>query len=190
MLASQAQDHMTTDQASAAWAACNGAVRVGLTFADFLHAVITDNGYVARNGLQLVNAQDSPDGRENESRVKTYVTSATHEDVNARMERIRLLARLAARTSDEDMPKVERAMRAAMAALSNVDRNLWDVFASQGKQLLTGVDAGVLDIDGSAWTSSLKGRDASLRHTGYTGANRNSHQYVATNAYVSERDLI
>lgn len=196
MFASDTPD-MMHEQDSLPHEAANAAARVALKFADFLTAVADDNAQAATEGWTLVDATGN--GYEgNGHKVRTYVSDVTRPQIARALARVMTLARLAGRVSalasrDEDMPAIDAAMRASLARMSNLDRTLWDVFASEGKQHMSGVEQGIMDIDGFAWTSSRKGHTTEIRYseTAEKGmrAYKALHANAAPSAYVSERDL-
>lgn len=175
----------------------NAAFTVGVEFGDFAECVIADNLAAQVNGWRVVNAYEKPDGREKEGQsIKTWPTDVSLADIEARIARLRTLARLAARAAqieDADMSAIEVACKGALASLGSLDRDLWDAWVRSEKAHLPGPVAALLDVDGFAWTSSRKGHVAEIRYRedaqSYNRANRPDHSYMEADGYLSESDL-
>lgn len=200
MLASKTVDLML-ESGSLPQETANAAARVALAYGDFLSNVISDNAHAAANGLKVVDAFSSPDGREGDcsARVKTFPTDLTQGQVDRAVSRVLTLSRLAGRVSrlasrDEDMPKLERSVRASLAQLGTLDADLWQVWTTSAKAHLSGEDAAILDADGFAWTASRKGYATTIRYDetaqNYSRNGKSYTQGMDAMAYVSERDML
>lgn len=141
--------------------------------------------------IECASKRPSGRGRPPKGIIFAYMPDADPKDIRMRAKAVLTAARIAGmvRFDEEAVEVANRSARAKLAALFTVDPLLYSIYVQQGKAHLTGPSAALLDIDGTAWTKSLKGHDASMRASGYVGANRSEHQYHATNAYLSEQDI-
>ena len=197
MLASSTPDLMLADDAaSLPWESVNAAARVADAFLRFAETVIADNLHAKRHGLKIVDAYVNPDGREGDgsAKVKTYPTDLIVPEVFEAAQRVKTLARLAARCDRDDIPTVDKAARAALAALSMLDADLWGAWVASEKAHMSGPEAAILEIDGFAWTASRKGHSTVIRNDdtaqNYSKAHKASHAYLSADGYVSEDDMI
>lgn len=196
MLASATPDLHEPQMTDLPHATCNAGARVADAFLRFAQTVIADNLHARQHGLKIVDAYVNPDGREGDgsAKVKTFPTDLIVPTVFEAVERVKVLARLAARASADDQPTIERAMRASMAKLASLDSELWSAWVASEKAHMSGPDAAILEIDGFAWSSSRKGHSTVIRNDdsaqGYTRQHKASHAYLSTDGYVSEDDMI
>jgi hypothetical protein len=183
----------TTDSTDLPHGTVNAMLRVGYGFERFALAVIRDNLHARKNGWTLKNAYLNPDAREKGEQVKTYPTEIIAPDVAEITRGMRTLAVLAARVHADDVPTIERAMRAKLAALGNLDRDLWTAWVTHEKAHLDSVAASVLETDGFAWTDSRKGHGTEIRYNDSAEkgmrAYKALHSGAAPTAYLSERDM-
>jgi len=172
---------------------CNAMLRVAWGFERFALAVIRDNAFAARNGWQIKNAYTRPNAREHEGQIKSYPTTVIAPEVAEITRGMRTLAILAARIDAEQVPTVETAMRAKLAQLGNLDRDLWNAWIGHEKAHMPSVDASLLEIDGYAWTASRKGHGTEIRYSESADkgmrAYKSLHAGATPTAFLSERDM-
>lgn len=197
MFASQSQDLMIAeDGQSYPWEALNAGARVAEAFLRFAETVIADNLHARRHGLTIVNAYSNPDGREGDgsTKVKTYPTDLIVPEVFEAASKVKTLARLGARAHADDMPKIEAAQRAALAALGTLDTDLWSAWVASEKAHMPGPEAAILEVEGFAWTTSHKGHCTEIRYRddaqSYTRQGKHYTRDMTPTAYVSEDDMI
>lgn len=179
------------------WEAVNACIRVAVSYSDFLRAVVRDNVHAAAKGLFVIDAYVNPDGREADGskKCKTYPTDVAPVDAKRLVRSLRTLGTLAARvcTDAEALETVERAATARLAELANLDRSLWGAWTTSEKAHLSGHEAALLDIDGTAWTKSRKGHVTEIRYRddaqAFTRAAKTDQGYIQTHSF-SERDLL
>lgn len=181
-------------------ATVNAAARIAVEYADFCRSVIRDNKHAQAHGLKIVDAYVNPDGREGDgsAKVKTYPTTLRLSDVDVAERRVMRLALLAGRVAqlasrDDDMPRVEGAVRSALAQLGTLDTDLWHAWVKSEKAHLSGPEAAILDVEGFAWTASRKGYVTEIRYRedaqAYTRQGKHYVQGMDASAYLSERDM-
>lgn len=172
-------------------ATLNRSAREAAGYANFVESILSDLAHIEAEGLRRI---DPGTGNDSKNQLQCYATDISPRMLSARVERVFTLARLGSHVSTDDLPKVEAAMRAAMAALRTLDTELWAKFAQKGAQLLTGPDAAQIETDGYAWSSSDKGHSTVIRYDdsaqGHDKAHKSAHRYLHASAYLSERDML
>lgn len=170
----------------------NAYLRVAYGYERFATAVIRDNAHAARNGWQVKDCYSNPNARESGEQVKTYPTALIVPEVSEVTRAMRTLAMLAARVHADDIPTVERAMRAKLAQLGNLDRDLWGAWIDHEKAHMGALEASLLEVDGFAWTDSRKGHGTEIRYSESAEAGMRAYKSLHTGAvptaYLSERD--
>lgn len=176
-------------------ATANAALMLAQAYGNFVReAHAHDRGAISEHPQwPLAPMSERSDGRGRPPAI-TYVWDfdLTPADVTRHLRAIATAARLASVTrKNEDACEIAtRETVARMTRLFTADMRAYAAWNATDKTHLSGPEAALEDIDGTAWTASLKGRDASLRSAGYNGMNRSEHQYAATGgAYLSERDM-
>jgi len=176
-------------------ARANAALMLAQAFGNFVReAHAHDRGAISEHPQwPLAPMSERSDGRGRPPAI-SYVWDfdLTPNEVTRHLRAIATAARLASVTRhDEDACEIAtRETVARMTRLFTADMRAYGVWCATDKTHLSGPEAALEDIDGTAWTSSLKGRDASLRSAGFVGANRDEHAYArSADAYVSERDI-
>lgn len=171
-------------------ATLNRSAREAAGFANFCEAILSDLAHIEAHGLTRV---EPGSGNDSKNQLQCYATDISARELASRVERVFTLARLGSKVHEDDLPKIEAAMRASMAALRTLDADLWAHFSAQGSQLLTGPEAAQVETDGYAWSSSNKGHSTVIRHDKTAQANERSHKsthrYLSGGAYLSERDM-
>lgn len=170
---------------------CNMRLRIATSFERFASAIIADNDYCRANGVKMI---EPGTGNDSKNQLQVFETTLSIGRLTTTVERVRVLARLAARVSTDDIGTVERACEAALAQVKLLDANLWAHFESEGAQHLGGVEAAQLETDGFAWTASQKGHATEIRYredvAPNEAAHKSTHAYLAQTAYLSERDML
>lgn len=171
----------------------NAALRVAFGYERFALAVIRDNLHAKRNGWLVKDAYVNPDAREKGEQVKTYPTTLIAPQVSDVTRKMRTLAILAARCDREDIPTVETAMRAKLAELGNLDRDLWHAWTTNEKCHMGAIEASLIEVSGFAWTKSSKGHATTVRYDDNANAGMRAykalHSYGMPTSYLSERDM-
>ena len=171
-------------------ASLNRLCREAAGYANFVEAILSDLAHIDAEGLRRV---DPGTGNDSKNQLQCYATDIDARILAQRINRLFTLARLGARVDVEDLPTVEAAGEAAMAAIRTLDADLWQTFCQQGSQLLTGPEAAQIETDGYAWSSSDKGHSTVIRYDetaqGNERSHKSTHRYLSGGAYLSERDM-